>query len=125
MSKKYFTLEEANALLPKITPLVADLVQRRAKVSRLSTEVGPLMADFYNNVGGVVFSEMTQDFAAIEERIDQIQAYGCYLKDINTGLLDFLSLRHGREVFLCWRYGEPRIAYYHELHAGFNGRQPL
>jgi hypothetical protein len=47
------------------------------------------------------------------------------VKDINVGLLDFLADRHGRDVYLCWRYGEPRIEFYHDLHNGFNGRQPI
>ncbi len=125
MSKKYFSVEEANALLTEIEPLVAILVERRAKVTQLSRQMGPLLADIHNNIGGAIPSEMTQDFAAIELLVGRVQSYGCYLKDINTGLLDFLSVRHGRDVFLCWRYGEAQIEYYHELHTGFNGRRPL
>lgn len=109
----------------KIEPLVAQLVERRAKAARLSQELGPLLVDVYNNVGGGTLSELTQDFAAIEQLVRKIEAYGCVVKDIHSGLLDFLSLRNGREVYLCWRYGEPQIAFYHELHTGFSGRQPL
>jgi hypothetical protein len=47
------------------------------------------------------------------------------LKDLNIGLLDFLSLRGGREIYLCWRYGEAEICYWHDLDAGYGGRQPL
>ena len=125
MSVKYFTVQEANALLTEIEPLVAQLVERRAKVSRLSLEMGGLLADIHSNVGGVLPSQLTQDFAAIEQLVHKIQGYGCVLKDIHTGLLDFLSLHNGREVYLCWRYGEGKIAFYHELHTGFNGRKPL
>ena len=125
MATKYFSVEEANALLKTIEPLVARLIEKRARVTRLSVELGPLLTDLHSNVGGPIPSEMTRDFAEIERLVAKIQAYGCVLKDINSGLLDFLSLRNGREVYLCWRYGEPKIEYYHELHTGFNGRRPL
>jgi hypothetical protein len=61
----------------------------------------------------------------IEGLIDEIKAYGCVLKDLNAGLLDFLAERDGREVYLCWRYGEDKIEFYHELHTGFQGRRPF
>jgi hypothetical protein len=47
------------------------------------------------------------------------------IKDINTGLLDFLALKDGREVYLCWQYGEGDIAFWHEVDAGYAGRQPI
>ena len=125
MSTKYFTLEEANETLKRIEPWVAQLVEKRAKVSRMSLEMGPLLTDLRSNIGGTAPSEMTREFAEIERLIEKIQETGCVLKDINTGLLDFLSLRNGREVYLCWRYGEKEIAFFHELHTGFNGRRAL
>ena len=54
-----------------------------------------------------------------------IQAYGVELKDPATGLLDFLALRDGVEIYLCWRYNEPRIGFWHSIESGFAGRQPL
>jgi hypothetical protein len=50
---------------------------------------------------------------------------GVVVKDVNTGLVDFPSQRDGREVFLCWRYGEERVAYWHDLDAGVAGRQEV
>ena len=47
------------------------------------------------------------------------------LKSLEAGLLDFLCERDGRDVFLCWRYGEPTVQYYHELHIGYQGRRPI
>jgi hypothetical protein len=52
-----------------------------------------------------------------------VEKTGAQLKDLRTGLVDFLSRRQGREVFLCWRYGEPEVRYWHDLEAGFAGRQ--
>ena len=56
---------------------------------------------------------------------DQIQDLGVLVKDINLGLLDFPALREGQEVYLCWQYGEGEIAFWHEVEAGFAGRQPI
>ena len=120
---RYFTVEEANALLPKVEPLMAHLMERRAKVARLRQQMAPYMDERLGGVGGRIASEMAVDFIVIEQLIDKIQSYGCVVKSINAGLLDFLAKRDGRHVYLCWRYGEPKIEFYHELHTGFNGRR--
>jgi hypothetical protein len=120
---RYFTIEEANELLPTLEPLVEELLERRARVVHLSETQQSLLSDRFSDVGGPVLADMTQEFMIIEELVQRIVAYGCVLKDINVGLIDFLAEKDGREVFLCWRYGEPRIEYYHELHTGFQGRQ--
>lgn len=125
MATHYFTVQQANELLPTLEPLVGELLERRARVVATRQELGETMDDLHSNVGGHVHSGMVQDFMIIEQLVARIQSYGCILKDMNSGLLDFLAKREGREVYLCWRYGEPRVAYYHELHTGFNGRQPV
>jgi hypothetical protein len=125
ISPKYFTFEEANALLPTIEPLMGDLLEKRARAARMAREIQPLLADVRVDVGGVIPSELAVAFADIEALIAQIQSFGCMVKDLNGGLLDFLSERNGRDVYLCWRYGESTISHYHELHTGFNGRRPV
>ena len=120
---KYFTVEEANALLPMLEPLMKQLLARRARASRLAQQLGNLLNDYRSNVGSAELSTLTQDFAAIERLIYKIQAHGVVIKDVNAGLLDFLSQRNGRDVYLCWKYGEDKIEYFHELHTGFAGRQ--
>ena len=125
MNVKYFTVEEANELLPEIRPLMRRLLERRARVSRMAHRMGPRLRDLRSNIGGTVASEMTLDFEAINQLVHKIQSYGCILKDVNAGLLDFLSKRDGRDVYLCWRYGEPAVEFYHELHTGFAGREAI
>jgi hypothetical protein len=68
---------------------------------------------------------MAREFLIIEQLLEKIQAHGCFVKDMNAGLVDFLAKRDGRDVYLCWRYGEPQVAHYHDLHTGYNGRQPV
>ena len=125
MSVKYFTVEEANALLPQLKPLVGRLLDLRAHASHESRELAGLLSDLSSDVGGPEASRLAQEFAEIEGLVGQIRAYGCVLKSLEAGLLDFLCLRDGRDVFLCWRYGEPSIQYYHEVHTGYQGRRPI
>jgi len=66
-----------------------------------------------------------QTFDRLDDLLHHILATGAQVKDINTGLLDFSALKDGREVYLCWRYGEEEIEYWHEVEAGFAGRQPI
>jgi len=122
---RYFTVAEANALLPTLKPLLAKLMERRALVSITAQNLGGRLDDYFANIGGAELSAMTRDFTAIQTLIDEIVSHGCILKDLNGGLVDFLSERDGRTVYLCWKYDEPEVAYYHDLNAGFAGRQPL
>ena len=125
MSARDFTIEEANALLPRLEPLMAQLLEKRAKVVHLRNQIGDSIDDLRIDFGGSVPSEMVQDFATIERLIGQIQSHGCVIKSIDAGLLDFLAKHKGRHVYLCWRYGEPKVAFYHELHKGFGARRQL
>jgi hypothetical protein len=125
MSLRYFTVPEANALLPELEPLVGRVLALRARASHHSREMGALLADLSSDVGGPLPSRLTGEFAEIEDLIERIQAYGVVLKSLEAGLLDFLCERDGRDVFLCWRYGEAAVQYYHELHTGYQGRRPL
>jgi hypothetical protein len=120
---RHFTLAEANALLPELEPLVGALLERRAKAVRRREELGDRLDEYHHNIGGPVASELTADFIAIEKLLEEIQSHGCIVKDLNAGLIDFPARRDGREVLLCWRYGEPQVEFYHELHTGFAGRK--
>jgi hypothetical protein len=122
---KLFTVEEANAILPEIKPLMATLLEKRAKVMVLRQGNESLLDDLRVDVGGPVLNELLQEFDAIEQSIHAIQDYGCVVKDINVGLLDFPAEIDGRQVFLCWRYGEEEVAHYHGINEGFNGRSPI
>ena len=125
MPSRFFTPEEANALLPTIRPLMAELLERQARIATHYREVGHMLQGAYRNVGSAQASDMVRDFAAMEQLVQTIRAHGCIVKDLRLGLVDFLAQIDGREVYLCWRYGEPQITTYHDLDSGFNGRRPL
>ena len=125
MSLRYYTVEEANAMLPELEPLVSRVLELRARLSYESRAIEALPIAPGSDLGGPLFSRLTVEVGEIEELIERIQAYGCVLKSLEAGLLDFLCERDGRDVFLCWRYGEPAVQYYHELHSGYQGRRPV
>jgi hypothetical protein len=61
----------------------------------------------------------------LKTAIEQVQEFGCVVKDLDMGLVDFPTLFRGVEVYLCWKLGEPRIEYWHGMEEGFRGRKPI
>jgi hypothetical protein len=122
---RYFTLDEANALIEELRPMVGRMLEVRQELLNLQPELEPVLRKVLGNGGNQVASQAAIYFEELRELVDRIQASGVELKDINSGLLDFRSLRGGREVYLCWRYGEEAISFWHDIDAGFAGRQPL
>ncbi|RPJ27376.1 MAG: DUF2203 family protein [Chloroflexi bacterium] len=122
---RYFTLQEANEALNLIRPLMDEVQQIRRKILEKQPEAWPAIEKSVGNGGNRALSDMVQDFEKLEALIHRIQETDVLIKDINLGLLDFPALRDGREVYLCWQYGEGEIAFWHEIEAGFAGRQPI
>lgn len=122
---RFFTLDEANACLPRLRHLIEEIQQVRQEVATARPELWPVFQKAVNNGGRKRASELFFLFQRLERAVNEIKGIGCVLKDIDTGLVDFLSKRDEREVYLCWRYGEDEIRYWHDLHTGFAGRQPL
>ncbi len=77
------------------------------------------------NGGSRALSQIVVDFEKWDALVHQILDTGVLIKDVNIGLLDFPALRNGHEVYLCWQYGEGDIAFWHEIEAGYAGRQPI
>ena len=122
---QFFTLEEANQALKIIRPMMEEVQVIRQKILANQPEAWPAIEKSAGNGGNRAISDMVQDFERFDALIHQIQNTGAQIKDINTGLLDFSALKDGREVYLCWQYGEEDIAFWHEVEAGFAGRQPI
>jgi len=128
----YFTPDEANAALERVRPLAEQMVERRRAMLAAQAREEELGARVAGNGGGLDPGEPARTEAVVEDEaraiaqlVDEIHALGAQVKDIDTGLLDFPSLREGEEVLLCWRVGEDDIRYWHTLDGGFAGRQPL
>lgn len=122
---RYFTFQEANEMLNSIRPLMDELQEIRQAILKNQPEAWPAIEKATGNGGNRALSNMVQDFEKLDALVHQIQDTGVLIKDINLGLLDFPALREGREVYLCWQYGEGEIAFWHEIDAGFAGRQPI
>ena len=122
---RYFTLPDANETLNTIRPLVDEIQVIREEILRNQPEAWPAIEKSAGNGGNRALSNMVKDFEKLDLLVHQIQDLGVLIKDINLGLLDFPALRGGREVYLCWQYGEGEIAFWHEVEAGFAGRQPI
>jgi hypothetical protein len=127
----YFTREEAEALLPEIAVVLRKIQESHREVQTLEAELEELQVRAMGN-GHHLYERilrLQQDVVthaqALRDALEELQIFGCELKDPETGLIDFLSLRDGQEVYLCWKLGEERIEFWHYLYTGFAGRQPL
>lgn len=120
-----FSLEEAKDTLALILPWVTEIMAIRSAILKRQPEVWPVVEKAAGNGGSLAASQMAEDFDRLDDLVRRIQQTGVLLKDINQGLLDFPHQRDGRVVYLCWRYGEADILYWHDVDAGFAGRQPL
>ncbi len=123
--KRYFTVEEANECIPELMDEISLLRAIRAQLAGLHAMITPLLEVVSSNGGSRHTPELLKATARFQEVLDRIAARGCHLKGLDPGLVDFPHLRQGREVYLCWRMGEKKIRYWHEIEDGFDGRQPL
>lgn len=128
---RYFTREEAEALLPLVTIILQRIQVTRQGIRVLEGELGTLREKARGNGHGLhekimhIQHDMVMRVRVLQEAVLELETIGCELKDPDMGLIDFLTLRNGEEVYLCWHLGEERIVYWHELATGFAGRQPL
>ena len=122
--KKHYTLAEARAMLPKITEWLNDLSRLQVEHDKLSKRVSNLV-NSQSDVGGESVNNSLKVLFAMKSIYDAFKKHEIQLKDVDRGLIDFPSRRGTREVFLCWEKGEQDIGYWHELDAGFAGREPL
>jgi hypothetical protein len=125
MPTHYFTVAEANALLPRVKAVISDLLDARQRILDAQPDLWPVLEKAIGNGGSKKAGELLVEFERIESSVHALSEMGCILKDINSGLVDFPTIRNGRKVLLCWRYDEPEVGFWHDAEAGFAGRQPL
>lgn len=129
---KYFSVEEANRALPLVKAIVEDIVRQARKVEGLQERIERVLSGPRRPLDDLYSEELaqTQDELEIEEEklqsySDELKNLGVELKSDEIGLCDFRCLMNGREVYLCWRLGEPEVRFWHELDAGFAGRRSI
>lgn len=128
IKKRFFTVDEANATLPLVRVIVRDI----AAQANILRDLDRRLRRLQDGPDSAVAAELEPLIAEIEAAQEQMRHHELELeqlhvelKDHFTGLIDFRGKVDGREVYLCWRLGEPEVGHWHELDAGFMGRQKL
>lgn len=122
---RFFTLDQANQLLEVLRPLVVDMLEIRDRILALQPQLEPVINKAVNNGNSIVSAEALDAFESLKAILATIQQYDVFVKDVNTGLIDFPSIRGEEVVYLCWQFGEEEIRFWHELEDGFAGRKPV
>lgn len=130
MAVQYFTVEEANRTLPLVKRIVADILNdydvwrdRMRRYELLSA--GAATEDGESDDQIRLREEVDEVARRISGYMEELEQVGCLFKGFEQGLVDFYHKRDGRDVLLCWRYGEPEVGHWHEVDGGFAGRQRL
>lgn len=135
MNSKLFTWEEANELIPFLDFKMPELLRLKKSIEEILIGLRQKNVDVKE-----LFSSpdnFTAEMAGLKEKLEhlgylfnrtlnEIQRAGCMVKDVELGLVDFVGLNEeGKEILLCWQYGEKEIRYWHSIDEGFTGRKPL
>jgi hypothetical protein len=132
---KLFSPERANALIPKLEPLIEELLARRRDLAIKLLEADPdlhhhhvepkrraRLAGARSPLPPPRFGELKHEIVRLIYRIESL---GCIVKDLDLGLVDFPAKRGDEQVCLCWKMGEPSVAHWHGVDEGFASRKPL
>ncbi len=132
MERKYFSLQEANDLLPLVAEELESLQQIKRRFDRSANQLHRMKsahgaARAMGEEDPFFKLECDIEFLQIEARtvIQSMHKKGAELKDIELGLIDFPARMNGEDILLCWKQGEDRIRFYHRLDDGFAGRKPI
>ena len=121
---KHYTLAEARAMMPKIREWLERMNQLRHEYAEISRRVDSMM-NAQSDVGGNSVNQSIKLLSDIQSILGEFKKHEIFIKDTERGLVDIPSRRGSREVFLCWEKDEDDIAHWHELDAGYDGREPL
>ena len=130
---KFFTLREAEKLLPEVGAAIRDAISLKSEYEQAETEVQRTSQWIMMSGGAsvnreqVLRSKSRRDTSAaqFQAAIEKIQSFGCLVKDLDIGLIDFPTSFRGQEVYLCWKLGEPGIGFWHGVEEGFRGRKKI
>jgi hypothetical protein len=134
MDKRLFSVDEANTLIPGLEVRFGKVMRLRAQLRGAYEELERMGetpdADSLARGDGTPEVRRARGrfralMEALGEELEAIEQTGVLVKDLDIGLCDFIGERDGREVCLCWQYGEKQVRFWHDLDAGFAGRQPI
>jgi hypothetical protein len=130
---RFFTLQQAEKLLPEVESTIRDAISLKSEYqqaeeewhnfSRRVTMLGGMLVDHSQ----LREQKNRRESLALrlKEALEKIHEYGCLVKDLDIGLIDFPTQFHGEEVYLCWKLGESGIRFWHGIQEGFRGRKPI
>jgi hypothetical protein len=119
--RRRFSLDQANRSLPLVQRVVSDIVLTREEATRLQSKLEDAKAKEHKRVQ----EDLDVAIDKLHAYLDELTEIGCELKDFQAGLVDFVGRHQGRDIYLCWKLGEERVAYFHEINTGFAGRLPV
>lgn len=130
---RHFRIDEAEALLPMLREVLQRAAVIRAEAEKAEQELNSFRESVVRAGGTRVDharvldlrSRLSDSQGRLGRLVEEVQSTGCLIKDLSQGLIDFPALRNGEEVLLCWKLGEPGIAFWHRMEDGFRGRRPI
>ena len=121
---KHYTLEEARALLPQVRQWLVQIEQLHHRVNQLDKRLGGRLEQG-EDIGGESVNTLAKTLAEFKEALQKFRSREIQIKDLDRGLIDFPSLREGKEILLCWEKDEDDIEFWHDLESGYAGRERL
>jgi|YNPBryBLVA2012_1023415.scaffolds.fasta_scaffold02385_3 hypothetical protein len=130
---RYFTLDSARRLLPQVRQTLGEAMEVRAAMEALQEEIRQYSREAQLR-GGILFrpelagawrSQADSLGRRLRDSLAALDEMGVQVKDLAVGLVDFPTFYRGKEVLLCWKMGEPDIAWWHGTEEGFRGRKPV
>jgi hypothetical protein len=130
--ERLFTPDDANAALEELRPVAERMVDRRRALVAAQRRQAELVARIAGNGSDIspgevraAAEEVVEKAESVAECVRRINEAGVQVKDLDEGLLDFPAERDGADILLCWKVGEPEVAFWHGADEGFAGRKPL
>ena len=122
--ERHYSLAEANALLPKLEALLAELRDARERLTdaELHEALGEAAP---SNGGGRPGRAVGQAFLQVRGMLAALERLSLVIRDLDRGLVDFPAILDGQEAYLCWQLGEQEVGFWHGLEEGFAGRRPI
>jgi hypothetical protein len=130
---KFFTLQQAENILPDVEAAIREAISAKAEYDSAESEWQDLsqrvavLGGVQMDRGRAMEQKQRREAAAraFQHAVEQVHDFGCLVKDLDIGLIDFPTLFQGQEVYLCWKLGERGIQFWHGVTEGFRGRKPI
>jgi hypothetical protein len=133
MMPRFFTLQQAEKVLPDVASAIREAISLKVQYERMESERESfsqrvaIMGGVRVDRGRLMEQKDSQEAAAqaLRQAVEKVHQFGCLVKDLDIGLIDFPTLFQGEEVYLCWKLGEAGIQFWHGVDEGFRGRKPI